>query len=97
MDLRPARRKTHADDAGSLCDRRGTELQHCEKVAGEKAVALIRPATGSNHRRYGLGLAAKLCCRSSACLLAFEQRVRFDEIIRIYIEDELGGRIPVLA
>jgi nucleoside-diphosphate-sugar epimerase len=71
------------------------EIEALRRVAGDKAVKLIRrepdaaianivagwPRTFDAHRALALG---------------FRADASFDDIIRIHVEDELGGRVPVL-
>ena len=71
------------------------EIEALRRVAGDKAVKLIRrepdaaianivagwPRTFDAHRALALG---------------FRADASFDDIIRVHVEDELGGRVPVL-
>jgi nucleoside-diphosphate-sugar epimerase len=66
------------------------------KIAGEKAVALIRREPNPIVAGMVSGWPQKFAA-DRALTLGFRAESSFDEIIRIYIEDELGGRIPVLS
>jgi D-erythronate 2-dehydrogenase len=72
----------------------GEQIAALRKVAGEKAVGLIRhvpdPIVAAMVSGWPQNFAA-----DRAIALGFRAESSFDEIIRIYIEDELGGRIPV--
>ena len=95
MDLRPlgARRTLTMPGLSATV---GEQIAALRKVAGEKAVALIRrvpdPIIGAVVSGWPQNFAA-----DRALALGFRTESSFDEIIRIYIEDELGGRIPALA
>ena len=95
MDLRPlgARRTLTMPGLSATV---GEQIAALRKVAGEKAVALIRrapdPIIGAMVSGWPQNFAA-----DRALALGFRTESSFDEIIRIYIEDELGGRIPVLS
>jgi nucleoside-diphosphate-sugar epimerase len=71
----------------------GEQIAALRKVAGEKAVALIRrepdPIIATMVSGWPQNFAA-----DRALALGFQAENSFDEIVRIYIEDELGGRIP---
>jgi nucleoside-diphosphate-sugar epimerase len=62
-------------------------------VAGEKAVRLIRREPDPTIMRIVDGWAQRLDA-SRAEALGFRAEKSFEEIIRVHIEDELGGRIP---
>jgi len=72
------------------------QIAALRKIAGEKAVTLIRrepnPIVAGMVSGWPQNFAA-----DRALALGFRAETSFDEIIRIYIEDELGGRIPVLS
>jgi D-erythronate 2-dehydrogenase len=72
------------------------QIAALRKIAGEKAVALIRhepnPIVAGMVSGWPQNFAA-----DRALALGFRAESSFDEIVRIYIEDELGGRIPVLS
>lgn len=71
----------------------GEEIEALRRVAGEKAVRLIRREPDPTIRRIVAGWATNFEARR-ARELGFEAESSFDEIIRIHIEDELGGTIP---
>jgi nucleoside-diphosphate-sugar epimerase len=68
------------------------QIDALRRVAGEKAVRLIRrepdPTIGKIVSGWPQNFDAK-----RATELGFEAETTFDEIIRIHIEDELGGKI----
>ena len=74
----------------------GEQIEALRKVAGDKAVNLIR-------REPDLGIAAMVAgwpqafAPDRAMALGFRADRSFDEIIRIHIEDELGGLIPFVS
>jgi D-erythronate 2-dehydrogenase len=92
MDLRPlgARRTLTMPGLSATV---GEQIAALRKVAGEKAVALIRrepdPVVSAMVSGWPQNFVA-----DRALALGFRAESSFDEIIRIYIEDELGGRIP---
>ncbi len=71
----------------------GDEIEALRRVAGEKAVRLIR-------REPNPAIAAMVAGwprdfdTQRALALGFEAESSFDEIIRVHIEDELGGSLP---
>lgn len=70
----------------------GEEIEALRRVAGEKAVALIREEPNETIIRIVDGWARNFDTRR-ALSLGFVAERDFDEIIRVHIEDELGGRI----
>ena len=92
IDLRPlgARRTLTMPGLSATV---GQQIAALRKVAGEKAVALIRrepdPIIATMISGWPQNFAA-----DRALGLGFRAENSFDEIIRIYIEDELDGRIP---
>jgi nucleoside-diphosphate-sugar epimerase len=70
----------------------GEEIEALRRVAGEKAVKLIREVPDEKIIRIVDGWARNFDTRRAAAL-GFVAEKSFDEIIRIHIEDELGGRI----
>ena len=70
----------------------GEQIAALRKVAGDKVVARIRrepdPFIEQDRRRLAAQLRAK-----RALALGFKAETSFEEIIRIHIEDELGGKI----
>src|SRR5260370_195183 len=72
------------------------QITAVRKIAGEKAAALIRHETNPIVAGMVSGWPQNFAA-DRALALGFRGESSFDEIIRIYIEDELGGRIPVLS
>jgi nucleoside-diphosphate-sugar epimerase len=70
----------------------GEEIEALGRIAGPKAVALIRREPDPVIRRIVAGWATDFDARR-AVGLGFRAETSFDEIIRIHIEDELGGNI----
>jgi nucleoside-diphosphate-sugar epimerase len=70
----------------------GDEIEALRRVAGDKAVALIREEPDPTIIRIVEGWARNFDTRR-ALELGFVADRTFDDIIRIHIEDELGGRI----
>ncbi|MDR3473178.1 MAG: SDR family oxidoreductase [Devosia sp.] len=71
----------------------GDEIEALRRVAGDKAVRLIREEADSTIVRIVDGWARNFDAKR-ALSLGFKGDASFDEIIRIHIEDELGGRLP---
>jgi D-erythronate 2-dehydrogenase len=72
------------------------QIEALRKVAGDKAVALIRREPNPAIARMVAGWPQAFAA-DRAIALGFRAESSFDEIIRIHIDDELGGRIPVLG
>jgi D-erythronate 2-dehydrogenase len=72
------------------------QIEALRKVAGDKAVALIRREPDPAIARMVAGWPQAFAA-DRAIALGFRGESSFDEIIRIHIDDELGGRIPVLG
>lgn len=70
----------------------GEEIAALERVAGPKATALIRREPDETIARIVAGWPKAFDARRASAL-GFAGDASFDEIIRIHIEDELGGRI----
>lgn len=70
----------------------GEEIEALRRVAGDKAVRLIREEPNETIIRIVDGWARNFDTRR-ALALGFVAETSFDEIIRIHIEDELGGKI----
>ena len=70
----------------------GEEIEALRRVAGEKAVKLIRREPDPVIDRIVSGWATDFDARRAAAL-GFRAETSFDEIIRIHIEDELGGKV----
>ena len=69
----------------------GEQIEALRRVAGEKAVNLIRREPDPMIRRIVAGWATDFDARRAASL-GFAAETSFDEIIRIHIEDELEGK-----
>jgi nucleoside-diphosphate-sugar epimerase len=70
----------------------GDEIDALRRVAGEKAVRLIRRQPDEMIMKMVAGWAPGFEAKR-ATELGFTAEKNFDEIIRVHIEDELGGRI----
>jgi nucleoside-diphosphate-sugar epimerase len=71
----------------------GEEIEALRRVAGDRAASLIREVPDERIGRIVRGWARSFDPRR-ALELGFVADRDFDEIIRIHIEDELGGRVP---
>ena len=71
----------------------GEEIEALRRVAGEKAVKLIRNEPDETIARMVAGWPQNFDA-SRAIALGFAAEKSFDEIIRAHVEDELGGTIP---
>jgi nucleoside-diphosphate-sugar epimerase len=71
------------------------EIEALRRVAGDKAVRLIRREPDALIKKIVMGWPCVFDARR-ALALGFRADVSFDEIIRAHVEDELGGRMPVL-
>jgi nucleoside-diphosphate-sugar epimerase len=71
----------------------GEQIEALRRVAGEKAVKLIRREPDPMIAKIVSGWARDFDT-SRAASLGFTAERSFDEIIRVHIEDELGGRLP---
>jgi nucleoside-diphosphate-sugar epimerase len=69
------------------------QIEALRRIAGEKAVGLIRREPDLTVAGIVDGWPREFDARRAASL-GFKAESTFDEIIRVYIEDELGGRIP---
>jgi nucleoside-diphosphate-sugar epimerase len=70
----------------------GEEIEALRRVAGEKAVKLIRREPDPVVRSIVSGWATDFDAQRAAAL-GFKAETTFDEIIKIHIDDELGGKI----
>jgi nucleoside-diphosphate-sugar epimerase len=70
----------------------GEEIEALRRVAGEKAVALIRREADPLIEKIVAGWPTNFDARRAESL-GFKAEKTFDEIIRIHIEDELGGSL----
>lgn len=73
----------------------GDQIAALERIAGPRATALITPAEDPLVSQIVAGWAGDYDA-SRARDLGFRAETCFDDIITAHIEDELGGRIPVL-
>jgi len=91
MDLEPlgARRSLSMPGLSATV---GEEIAALRRIAGEKAVSLIRREPDPVIMRIVAGWPQAFDA-SRATALGFKAERSFDEIIRAHIEDELGGRI----
>jgi nucleoside-diphosphate-sugar epimerase len=71
------------------------QIEALRRAAGEKAVRLIRREPDPLIARIVEGWPRAFDARRAAAL-GFRADSSFDEIIRVHVEEELGGRIPVL-
>ena len=70
----------------------GEEIEALRRVAGDKAVALIREVPDPEIIKIVDGWPRNFETKRAESL-GFVAETSFDEIIRIHIEDELGGKI----
>ena len=96
-----------AIDGGVLGDRRcltmpgvsvtvAEQIAALRRVAGEEAVRRIRREPDETVIRIVAGWPRSFDARRASAL-GFEAETSFDEIVRVHVEDELGGRIPAAA
>lgn len=71
----------------------GEQIEALRDVAGEKAVALIRREPDETVHRIVSGWARDFEA-GRARDLGFQAESSFHEIIKVYVEDELGGKLP---
>jgi nucleoside-diphosphate-sugar epimerase len=71
----------------------GEEIEALRRVAGEKAVALIRRAPDPAVAAMVSGW-PRAFDPQRALALGFQAESSFDEIIAVYVQDELGGKLP---
>ncbi|MCO5732293.1 D-erythronate dehydrogenase [Rhizobium sp. SSA_523] len=71
----------------------GEEIEALRRVAGDKAVSLIRRQTDPVIEKIVAGWPTNFDA-GRAESLGFKAEKTFDDIIRIHIEDELGGSLP---
>ena len=77
-----------------VCCTVAEQIEALRRVAGDKAVALIRRAADPLVARIVGGWPHRFDPRR-ALALGFTAESSFDDIIRIHIEDELGGKIAI--
>jgi nucleoside-diphosphate-sugar epimerase len=71
----------------------GEQIEALRKIAGEKAVRLIRREPDETIRRIVAGWPRNFDARRAEAL-GFKAEKSFEDIIRVHIEDELGGKLP---
>ena len=71
----------------------GEEIEALRRVAGEKAVKLIRREPNPAIAKIIAGWPRSFDARRAAAL-GFQAEKSFDEIIRVHIEDELENALP---
>jgi nucleoside-diphosphate-sugar epimerase len=76
-----------------VCVTVGEQIEALRRIAGEKAVKLIRRAPDPASAAIVKGWPTRFDARR-ALALGFRAEQDFDEIIRVHIEDDLGGRLP---
>lgn len=74
----------------------GEQLEALAAVAGSEVAQLVRYERDEGVERFVAGWPRRFDARRAESL-GFRAESSFEEIIRIYIEDELGGRIPALG
>lgn len=72
----------------------GEQLEALRRVAGDKAVALVRREPDPIIMKIVAGWPRNFDA-SRALSLGFKAETSFDDIIRVHIEDELGGKLGV--
>jgi hypothetical protein len=75
-----------------LCCTVGDEIAALTRVAGPGVAARIRREPDAVIERIVAGWPQNFDARRAAAL-GFQAETSFDEIVRAYVEDELGGRI----
>ncbi|MDR6665735.1 D-erythronate dehydrogenase [Rhizobium sp. 1399] len=68
------------------------EIEALRRIAGDKAVALIKHETDPVIERIVAGWPTQFDAKRASAL-GFKAETSFDEILQVHIEDELGGRI----
>jgi nucleoside-diphosphate-sugar epimerase len=74
----------------------GEEIEALRRIAGDEIVALIKEVPDANAQRMVKSWDWPGFTSERARSLGFKCEATFDEIIRVHIDDELGGRIPGL-
>ena len=70
----------------------GGQIEALRKVAGDKAVALIREAPDAAVAKIVAGWPTRFEAKRAQDL-GFQAERTFDEIIAVYVDEELGGRV----
>jgi nucleoside-diphosphate-sugar epimerase len=76
-----------------VCVTVGEQIEALRRIAGDKAVKLIRRAPDKTVADIVAGWPTRFDT-ARATALGFRAERDFDEIIRVHIEDDLGGRLP---
>jgi nucleoside-diphosphate-sugar epimerase len=76
-----------------VCVTVGEQIEALRRIAGDKAVKLIRRAPDKASAEIVKGWPTRFDA-ARATALGFKAEKDFDEIIRIHIEDDLGGCLP---
>ena len=71
----------------------GEQIAALRRVAGDKVVARIRREPDAAIMKIVVGLADAVRCASARVALGFKVEDTFDEIVRVHIDEELGGKI----
>ena len=74
----------------------GEQLEALAAVAGNEVAQLVRYERDESVERFVAGWPRSFDARRAESL-GFRADSSFEDIIRIYIDDELGGRIPAVA
>ena len=91
MDTAPLGNRRNITLPGVSCTV-GEQIEALRKVAGEKAVARIRREPNETIMKIVAGWPRNFAATRGRAL-GFKAESSFEEIIRVHIEDELGGRI----
>ncbi|HTN98242.1 MAG TPA: D-erythronate dehydrogenase [Nordella sp.] len=91
MDLAPLGARRNLSMPG-LSATVGEQIEALRRIAGEKAVRLIRREPDAVIMKIVSGWPRDFEAKRASAL-GFKAETNFDEIIRIHIEDELGGKI----
>ena len=71
----------------------GEQIEALRKIGGDKAVALIREAPDATIAKIVSGWATRFNAKRSRDL-GFRAETNFEEIIKVYVDEELDGRVP---
>jgi D-erythronate 2-dehydrogenase len=71
----------------------GEQIEALRKIGGDKAVALIREAPDATIAKIVSGWATRFNAKR-ARELGFRAETNFEEIVKAYVDEELGGRVP---
>ena len=71
----------------------GMQIAALRRAAGDEVAALIHPEPDAEIARMIDSWPRAFDARRAAAL-GFQAEADFDEIVRVYIEDELGGAVP---